>query len=194
MLNRFKEDIQHIIMNNSYIDDKQCEIFINQIKKLKRLKTLKFDSNILTKVTLQRIIDMYDPLVSFGATMKKSAKNNDKLCYLEVLDLRNNSLIGDDGLMLYSSFIGPLRICTGVMKSLNGLYIDEVLNDKDLNMLDMEGNSVRITEIVLICELLKEISHITYLNFKNNFIDVKAGILSAKYLYMYVYLFLHVCI
>mmetsp|Transcript_24225 Transcript_24225/g.23284 ORF Transcript_24225/g.23284 Transcript_24225/m.23284 type:complete len:351 (-) Transcript_24225:80-1132(-) len=175
-LRRFKEEIQHVILNNCYIDDNQCDIFITQIKKLNKLKTLKLESNILTKITVQRIIEMYDPQhFSVLEDPISSKHSGNHLCYLEALDLRNNSLTSEDGLMLFSSFIGPSRICKETVVSLNGLKINEILNKKDMNMLDIEGHSVRITEIVIICELLKEVSHITSLNFRNNFIDVKAG-------------------
>jgi hypothetical protein len=180
-------------MNNCYIDDKQCDVFISQIKELKKLKTLKLESNILTKITVQRIIDMYNPQLKDLLLSKK------RPCYLKVLDLRNNSLTSEDGLMLFNSFIGPSRKCEEILESLNGLKINEILNNKDVIKLDVGGHSVRIPEIVIICESLKEISHITSLNFRNNFIDGKAGIYITLYLhiciyiytYIYIYIYMH---
>jgi hypothetical protein len=173
-------------MNNCYIDDKQCDVFISQIKELKKLKTLKLESNILTKITVQRIIDMYNPQLKDLLLSKK------RPCYLKVLDLRNNSLTSEDGLMLFNSFIGPSRKCEGIMDSVNGLKINEILNNKDVIKLDVGGHCVRITEIVIICELLKEISHITSLNFRNNFIDVKAGIYITLYLHICIYIYIYI--
>jgi hypothetical protein len=194
-LRRFSEEIQHVILNKCYIDDNQCDIFITQIKKLKKLKTLKLESNILTKITVQRIIEMYKPQQFSVLKDLISSKNNGNcLCYLEVLDLRNNSLTREDGLMLFSSFVGPSKICKEIMESLNGLKINEILNKKDMNVLDIEGHRLRITEIVIICELLKEVSHITSVNFRNNFIDVKAGVLFMLFVYVNTQIYLYTCI
>jgi hypothetical protein len=155
-LRRYSE-IQHIRLQYCLVTDELFKTLLEDLCKLRHLKTLDLSNNLLTSVSVDLIIEHFPHLPR----------------KLEILDLRSNSLSQDDGIKLFNAF--PF------IAVLNG--IDLNFDTKEylrLKILDVSSRHLKLCELGIIFEMLKSMIHIEEINLSHNDISPKGLVYISK--------------
>jgi Leucine-rich repeat (LRR) protein len=148
--NRFTE-IQHISMNNCYIDDEMSAILCNSLKSMRHLKTLDWMDNSLSRTSIGEII----------RTFSKAARK------LETLDLRNNNTTYEDGEALYQGFSD--------IRALNGIQIRDIKSITDVGDVNLKDMHIKACEVAILCLAIRDARHIRRIDISDNNIDARGA-------------------
>ena len=104
-------------------------------------------------------------------TSEKKQSNTFGLQNLQIIDFRNNNLNLDDGWYLLNAFDGHH------IMELNGIRLNDIRTEIDISLIDLEDQSIRAAEIMILVLLLRDINltthHIHEINLSHNAIDAQ---------------------
>jgi hypothetical protein len=158
MLRRYTE-IQNVSIHRCFLKDEVFATINNGLLGLRHLKRLNLQYNILTRTTVELIIESY---------IRVEKK-------LISLDMRDNIINDEDGNNLIRSF--------PTISRLNGIPISDIKVDNGKNhSITLIEHRIKLPEIAVICRMIDICLHINDIDLSMNYIDSDCLKLLASHL------------